>query len=322
MLRDPPLREGAAHDEQARLAGLEPQQAADTPLGQQRAHGVLGALQRRHAHQELVRGGAGEVVAQVAGRGQRVDVALLDLQRRAVLEVGEERVVERRAGPRREALGELATRGHALQRHHLQAVLVAAGADLVGDVAHLERVGMHALLGDEGADACDPHQHPVLGQLAQGAVGGHARDRQGAGELVLGRHALPGAQRPGRDAVEHEVLDLLVAGGGRLQRHGAPLLGAGRGPRLWWQPPPGCLYRLRAGDAGPAGAPGPGTGAPTAVPPGDELPVECAAPVVRRGAGTGGWYRCRDRDVRRAVPPRVSRSGKPPAGLFVFGVGL
>ena len=146
------MREGAPQDQQARLARLELQQSPDARLGQQRPHHVLGALQRRHADQELVRGGAREIVAQVAGRHLWVDVALLDLQRQSVVEMREQRVIECGAGPHAAAFGELARRAHRFQRDHLDAVLVAAGADLVGDVAHLERMGVHALLGDEGAD--------------------------------------------------------------------------------------------------------------------------------------------------------------------------
>jgi len=104
---DAAVGEGTAHDQQAGLAGLEPQQSPYAPLRHQRAHDVLGALQRRHADQELVGRDAGEVVAQVAGGDLRVDVALLDLQRRSVREVGQKRVIELRAGLDPAALGEL-----------------------------------------------------------------------------------------------------------------------------------------------------------------------------------------------------------------------
>ena len=159
----------------------------------------------------------GEVVAQVAGSGLRVHVAILDLQRHAALEVGEQGVVERGAGLELEALGKLARGRHGVQCHHAHPVFVAAGADLVGDVADLERVRVHALLGHEGADPGHAHQHAVGGQLLQRAVGGHARNAQLAHQLVLRGHAVAGAQRAGGDLLEHEVLHLEVAGGGLRQ---------------------------------------------------------------------------------------------------------
>jgi hypothetical protein len=86
--------EGASQDEQAGLPGLEFQQAADAPLGQQRPHGVLGTLQRGDPDEELMGCHAREIIAQVARSDLRVDVALLDLQRCAVLEVRQERIIE------------------------------------------------------------------------------------------------------------------------------------------------------------------------------------------------------------------------------------
>ena len=65
--------------------------------GSERAHDVLGALQRGHADEEFVRRGAREVVRQVAGSDERVHVALLDLQWQGTFEMREERIVERGA---------------------------------------------------------------------------------------------------------------------------------------------------------------------------------------------------------------------------------
>ena len=109
---------------------------------------------------------------------------------------------------------------HRLQRHHARAVFVTAGADLFGDVAHFERMRVHALLGDESAAAGHALEHPFAGQLAQRAVHRHARDRQLPYELVLGGHPLARPQRAGGDALEDVMLDLQVAGGGLGQGHG------------------------------------------------------------------------------------------------------
>ena len=210
--RDAAVREGAPQDQQTRLPGLEAQQAADAPLWHQGAHRVLGALQRCDADQELVWCQPGEVVAQVPGRHLRIDVAFLDLQRHTILEMRQERVIERGSRLHPAALGQLTRGAHRLERHHSRAVVVATGADLVGDVAHFQGMGVHALLGDEGADARDPHQYAVGGELALRPVCGHARDGEGTGELVLRGHALPGTQGAAGDLLEDEMLYLQVAG--------------------------------------------------------------------------------------------------------------
>src|SRR6516162_5617522 len=158
---DAPVRERAAQDQETRLAALELEQAADAPFGDERAHGVLRALQRGDADQELMRHDAREIVVQVPGRDYRIDVALLHLQRDAVLEMRDERVIERGAGLDPAALGELARGAHRLERQYLEAMLVAAGADLIRNVTDLERMGVYALLGDEGADAGDTHEYAV-----------------------------------------------------------------------------------------------------------------------------------------------------------------
>jgi len=86
-----------------------------------------------------------------------------------------------------------------------------------GFTPQLERVGVHALLGDEGPDPGDPHQHPIGRELTQRPVRGHARDREGAGQLVLRGHARPSGQCPAGDLLENEVLHLQIAGGGGLE---------------------------------------------------------------------------------------------------------
>ena len=91
---------------------------------------------------------------------------------------------------------------------------MAAQANLVGDVANFQRMRLRALLGDEGADAGDPDQHAISGQLAQGAIRRHARNIQLTHQLVFGRHAIARPQRAGGNPREHELFDLQVARGG------------------------------------------------------------------------------------------------------------
>ena len=51
--------------------------------GHEGAHGVLGALQRSDADQELVRGDAREIILEVPRRHGGIHVALLHLQRQS-----------------------------------------------------------------------------------------------------------------------------------------------------------------------------------------------------------------------------------------------
>src|SRR5690242_14405587 len=78
---DASVGEGAPQDEQARLSCVELEQPTDAPLRNHRAHGVLGALQRGDADEELVGGHPGKIVGEVSRGDLRIDVALLDLQR-------------------------------------------------------------------------------------------------------------------------------------------------------------------------------------------------------------------------------------------------
>ena len=152
--------------------------------------------------------------SQIARYHGRIHVAILDLQRQAAFEMNQQGVIELR--PRRDtaALRQLAWRRDGTVEDDLRQVVVAAQADLVGDVANFQRMRLCTVLGDEGADTGDPDQHAISGQLAQGAVRGHARNIQLTYQLVFGRHAVPDRQRAGRNSREHELFHLQIARGG------------------------------------------------------------------------------------------------------------
>ena len=78
---------------------------------------------------------------------------------------------------------------------------------------------LRPLLGDEGADTGDPDQQAVGGELAQGAIGRHARNIELTYQLVLRGHTVAHRQRPRGNPREDELLDLQVAGGSRRGGH-------------------------------------------------------------------------------------------------------
>src|SRR3954467_9969203 len=90
---------------------------------------------------------------------------------------------------------------------------MAPCADLIRNVANLERVGMHTRLSHERADAGYTNQNTSFSQLPKCAVRRHARNIQLAHQLVLRRHALARAKRAVRDLAEHVLLNVQIARG-------------------------------------------------------------------------------------------------------------
>src|SRR3954471_1756872 len=115
--------------------------------------------------------------------------------------------------------------------------------DLVCDVAHFKRVGMHTRFSHERADAGYTKQHTFFSQLPKCAIRRHARDIQLAHQLVLRRHSLTRAKRAVRDLAKHELLNVQIArGGGQWLGHPEsfapcthPCLDRG-GPGCWAAP--------------------------------------------------------------------------------------
>src|SRR5882757_9784164 len=123
---DPPKTPGAPHDQQAGVARLELQHAADALVRDHGANRVLGTLQRRRLHEVFVRGRARKIIRQVARYYRRINVAVLDLQRHGTLEVNEEGMVELRSGAYPTALRQLARGADGAMKNDLGEVLMPA----------------------------------------------------------------------------------------------------------------------------------------------------------------------------------------------------
>ncbi len=92
--------------------------------------------------------------------------------------------------------------GFASQENDLGLVTAAAGADLVGDVLHLEQRGLRLVLGDEGADALNPDQLAFQRELPQRPVDGHPADPDLADQFGLRGDAVAGPPVAGLDPDE------------------------------------------------------------------------------------------------------------------------
>ena len=89
-------------------------------------------------------------------------------------------------------------------------MFVTTKLDLVRNVLNLEHMGTGPEIGNKCSAACDASYIAFVGQLAQRAIGCHARHVHRFHELVLGRHAIGRAQLATRDAAYDQVLELLV----------------------------------------------------------------------------------------------------------------
>ncbi|MCY1520834.1 hypothetical protein D9M68_556260 [compost metagenome] len=92
---------------------------------------------------------------------------------------------------------------------------MAAGGDLVGNVVHREQRRTALGLGDEGAHPLHAQQQAVIGQLAQGAVDGHAAEAQLLHQLAF--RGDPVMRRPGAtvDLLDDHLLDLGIERSGQ-----------------------------------------------------------------------------------------------------------
>ncbi len=156
-----------------------------------------------------VRGDLGEVLGGVVGGHGEVHIPFLQLDGGAVVQVNNQATAylsaQLPADPGRGA----GTTNH-LDTPHDTRVGTAAFGDFIGNVADLQQGGGFLAVGNEGADPARPGEKPVVGELADGPVDGHAGQVQGAGQLVFGRDGLtrlPGASgdEVGQGPLEGEV---------------------------------------------------------------------------------------------------------------------
>ena len=156
-------------------------------------HGRDGVFQFVHRHRvDEVGGGRllDEVLDEEVGGLAGVDPAVFELDRHAVFLVHH--------GEMKQALGGFfhsnsavssGAGGDLFAGDQARGIFLAAGGDLVGDIAQFHQAGARGLLLDKGADARNPLEVAIRGQFAQRPIGGHAADAEAFDELVLGRHA-------------------------------------------------------------------------------------------------------------------------------------
>ncbi|MNK79004.1 hypothetical protein D3C87_986580 [compost metagenome] len=206
---------GAARQQQAGVGGRHREPLGLFGAGQHGIDDVFDLVEGHVAHQVLAGRHGREVLLEKVGHDLRVDVALLELHGRVVVQV-QAGAVEHRVARAQVEPGRHVGRGReALDREHLAAVVVAALADFAGDVGDLQQRGLRLVLGHEAAHAGHAHDAPLLHELAQGAVHGHARHAELRDQLVLGRQAVAGRPRAVLDLAGDVILDLRIEREGR-----------------------------------------------------------------------------------------------------------
>ncbi|MNV50186.1 hypothetical protein D3C71_1421830 [compost metagenome] len=144
-----------------------------------------------------------------------VDVAVFQLDRHVVLVVDDDRVEHRLARADVQRLCLLAARRFLGQPQHAAVVAVVAPRDLIGDVVDGEQRRARLRLGDKGAHALHAHQQALGGQLAQGAVDGHAAETQLVDQLGFRGYAVVGGPGAAADLLRDHLLDLRIERGRR-----------------------------------------------------------------------------------------------------------
>jgi len=148
-----------------------------------------------------------EIHLQVARCADRVDPAVLALQRHAVLVVDEDGVEDARAGREAEAIGHVSGRGLLARELNHRLMLVAALGDLLVQVADRQRRRHLVQLRCEGADALHALDQALGLQLAQRAVDRHAADAEARHQFGLRGHARARREAAARQRLLEVLLD-------------------------------------------------------------------------------------------------------------------
>ncbi len=137
-------------------------------------------------------------------------MAVLDLHRHTVLLMDDADMEEGLDTPELKLLDKGGCRRQRPLGVDAGGMAVAAGGDLLGDVAQLHQARAGGRLLDEGADTRHPGNEALGGQFAERPVGGHPADAEALDDFIFGRN--PGARRPGArvNPADDMVLDLGV----------------------------------------------------------------------------------------------------------------
>ena len=173
---------------------------------------MLTLSQRRHLVQIGIGGLLGEVLLQVFRRNQGVDETVFDLHGNVVLVMHDQRVEHPPAFAHFQGNGALGTGGLFAQGDHLASVSMPAGGDFIGDVVHFKQGRLAFRLSHERTDALHAHQQTFGGQLAQGAVDGHAAKAQLADQFAFRRHTVMGRPVAVEDLLADHLFDAGIQG--------------------------------------------------------------------------------------------------------------
>src|SRR6185369_2816203 len=200
----------ATGEQEARFVGGDLQ---DFPHARVGPYGMEHVLDLRdcRAHDEVaIRGARGEVLIEVARSDNGIDPPLLELHGIAVLLVHDRGVEYGVADLDSERGSDVLVGLRLVQRNHAATIARAAAADLLGDVARLEKRRPRLFSGYERAPPGNANDHAFGLELAQCSVHRHARDVELEDEEVLGGQALRVAPLARTDPVDDELLDLLI----------------------------------------------------------------------------------------------------------------
>ncbi len=202
-------RPRAAANQQAGFGGFDLQQLALVSVGKNRFDDVLTFRQRCNLVQVGIGRLLGEVLLQIFRSDQGVDETVFDLHGNVIFEMHDQRMKHPPAFAHFQGNSALGTGRFFAQMNDLAGMPMTTGGDFIGNVVHLEQRRLALGLGDKRADALHAHQQTFGGELAQGAVDGHAAEAQLADQFTLRRHAI--MRRP--VAVEDLLADHLFDAG-------------------------------------------------------------------------------------------------------------
>ena len=89
-------------------------------------------------------------------------------------------------------------------------MIVASSCDFIGNVLHLEKMRLRTKIRNKRTSAGNALYIALVIQFAQGAICRHSRNAHRFHEFVLGRHAVAWLQLTRGDALNDQILELLV----------------------------------------------------------------------------------------------------------------
>ena len=195
---------------QTRLAFGHVQRFGNVFGRQHRLNNVLALADGRHRAQVIVGSGALVILLEVFGRKHGVDPPVFKQHRTAIFIVHHLRMKHLRALHHIQSQGQLAVGSHAFQFQNVAAVVVATGADFIGDAVDFKQGRLAFGLRHKRAHTLQTHQAAFVGELAQRSVDGHARETKLRHQFVFRRQTLVDFPSPTVDLLQNVLFDLFV----------------------------------------------------------------------------------------------------------------